>query len=500
MALLLIVTNCYAFAADELTVIDIKRISHPAYRAGQQWFSVRYPWNRDDTRIMMYESRVTHPNYGTTGRGLVWGFVSELKNWATLPESQQLAAYETAAKPLPDSAHITRPTAADWSIFPGEENIIYAVYYKQSSPEKLKKINVDTNVITDVVTLGNNFRGAVIYGWTSNNTLIITTLSDKYDEVVEVDVQNKIIVNNFNTKQSVCSTEGRRWPYISHGHSARSLDRQWIISYYSGGGDSITDPWGDTKRPLYYTLKNLNSCVSFDLRTYGERDFGYASWHASNEWLIAPDYGSGMHGSPSPNIDDYGIWQVWLGNESDYHDGRYGGTDNGREGELKRKLLFYSSTAQSWREGATWDTGNLNWHAHPFPNIRKDGRQILFGSTDGKYSWEDYQKKGVTPWGYEGFFLADLDNCREVANPPVVIPGDPTEYYSLQAAYNAAGDGDTILMRAGLFTEDLYMNRPISVTIEGGYNCDYSAVIGKTTLNGDMTINDGTVTIYNSML
>ncbi len=40
-------------------------------------------------------------------------------------------------------------------------------------------------------------------------------------------------------------------------------------------------------------------------------------------------------------------------------------------------------------------------------------------------------------------------------------------------------------------------NQNKSVTMEGGYNCDYTVQTGNTTLNGTMTTSDGTLTIGN---
>ncbi len=84
---------------------------------------------------------------------------------------------------------------------------------------------------------------------------------------------------------------------------------------------------------------------------------------------------------------------------------------------------------------------------------------------------------------------------------PARISGATPVYYSaLQAAYDAAVDGDTIQSQAVIFTEDLNINSSISVTFEGGYDCDYTAVTGETTINGTMTISDGTVTIWDFIL
>ncbi len=80
---------------------------------------------------------------------------------------------------------------------------------------------------------------------------------------------------------------------------------------------------------------------------------------------------------------------------------------------------------------------------------------------------------------------------------PVKIIGDPTDYYSLQTAYDAAVDNDTIQSQAQVFTGNLDIDdiSDKSVTIEGGYDCTYSAITGNTTQNGNMTISNGTLTI-----
>ncbi|HDH05346.1 MAG TPA: PKD domain-containing protein [Nitrospirae bacterium] len=81
---------------------------------------------------------------------------------------------------------------------------------------------------------------------------------------------------------------------------------------------------------------------------------------------------------------------------------------------------------------------------------------------------------------------------------PVRIAGTTPVYYSiLQDAYNAAVDGDVIQSRNASFTEDIDFNRGISVSLEGGYDCNYSTITGKTTLNGNMTINDKALSIKN---
>ena len=76
----------------------------------------------------------------------------------------------------------------------------------------------------------------------------------------------------------------------------------------------------------------------------------------------------------------------------------------------------------------------------------------------------------------------------------------PAYYSTLQAAYDAALDGDIIQSQDVTLTETLNTNLNKTVTFDGGYNCDYTAVTGKTTLNGTLTISEGTVTVENFVL
>ncbi len=93
---------------------------------------------------------------------------------------------------------------------------------------------------------------------------------------------------------------------------------------------------------------------------------------------------------------------------------------------------------------------------------------------------------------------ATFDVC---SNPPVKITGRIPVYYStLQAAYDAAVDGDIIQSQAARFIEDFNINRDISVTLGGGYDCSYTTNIGNTIINGNMAISDGTATIKNFRL
>jgi hypothetical protein len=94
---------------------------------------------------------------------------------------------------------------------------------------------------------------------------------------------------------------------------------------------------------------------------------------------------------------------------------------------------------------------------------------------------------------------AVFDSCQY----PVKIIGGTTEYFStLQEAYDYSADSDTIQSQDTLLTGNVHFDRNIIVTIQGGYNCDYSAVTGVTTIETvapafNMTIDFGSVSIEN---
>lgn len=70
-------------------------------------------------------------------------------------------------------------------------------------------------------------------------------------------------------------------------------------------------------------------------------------------------------------------------------------------------------------------------------------------------------------------------------------------YAAPQAAYNAAAAGDVIQARGVDFTENLNLNRNISVFLKGGYDSAFSANSGLTVLQGILTIGTGALTVDN---
>ncbi|MDK9717721.1 MAG: hypothetical protein OEL57_07410 [Trichlorobacter sp.] len=66
-------------------------------------------------------------------------------------------------------------------------------------------------------------------------------------------------------------------------------------------------------------------------------------------------------------------------------------------------------------------------------------------------------------------------------------------YSSIQAAYNVIADSSIIKLWATTYTESLTCNRPITTTLQGGYDSGYTSIVGEPILNGELTISDGTI-------
>jgi hypothetical protein len=140
-------------------------------------------------------------------------------------------------------------------------------------------------------------------------------------------------------------------------------------------------------------------------------------------------------------------------------------------------------------------TGQSTWH----PDTDGDG----YGSTSVSVS------SCIQSAGY----ISDNNDCDDSDvyiypnGPEVRIIDTPTSYYwiyELQTAYNDAQDLETIQGKAATYTGNLAINQNKTVTIEGGYtgtnNCGFTSLTGKTTVNGNVTISNGTVKILSGTL
>jgi hypothetical protein len=73
--------------------------------------------------------------------------------------------------------------------------------------------------------------------------------------------------------------------------------------------------------------------------------------------------------------------------------------------------------------------------------------------------------------------------------------GTQTFYSSIQSAYDAAAEGAIIKLWATSYSESLTCSRPVTVTLQGGYNSGYTAIIGDPVLTGVLSIAGGTAIV-----
>jgi PKD repeat protein len=85
-------------------------------------------------------------------------------------------------------------------------------------------------------------------------------------------------------------------------------------------------------------------------------------------------------------------------------------------------------------------------------------------------------------------------NASACANQPARIAGSGSLFPNIQSACDNAGD-DTIEAQALDFTGGLTLINSASVTLKGGFLCDYSANPMLSTINGPLTISGGPVSI-----
>jgi hypothetical protein len=74
---------------------------------------------------------------------------------------------------------------------------------------------------------------------------------------------------------------------------------------------------------------------------------------------------------------------------------------------------------------------------------------------------------------------------------------DSTGYSTISSAYKAAATAQIIKAYAQDFTEDLNLTDNISITLRGGYSCDFFSQEGYTNVIGNVLIRNGTVVLDN---
>jgi hypothetical protein len=153
-------------------------------------------------------------------------------------------------------------------------------------------------------------------------------------------------------------------------------------------------------------------------------------------------------------------------------------------GSDKEWSMTVSSTLISANFTITWNLAS----------IPQDYSIVLIDDSNGQQT----DMRSVSSYN---FLYTDIHPFRVIVNEscsglPVRIAGTtPVSYTSLQNAYNAAVNDNEIQIQNMVLTENVNMSDNKTVTIKGGYDCNYSARSGSTTINGTLTISNGSVSI-----
>ena len=84
---------------------------------------------------------------------------------------------------------------------------------------------------------------------------------------------------------------------------------------------------------------------------------------------------------------------------------------------------------------------------------------------------------------------------------PARLTGATTvNYVSLQSAYNAAANGNTVQGSMYDHFESLLLDRNVAVSLDGGYTCDYASKSGNVMIRGNMIITNGSVTLNGNVI
>jgi hypothetical protein len=146
------------------------------------------------------------------------------------------------------------------------------------------------------------------------------------------------------------------------------------------------------------------------------------------------------------------------------------------------------------------DVQNIGTHEHGHSLCLVD----LYAGTDSTktmygYGYEDETQKRT-------LHQDDVDGVNHLyCGDPVNVVGG-TSYSSLQAAYDAAGNGDTIEIHSVVRNEDIFIDMSKEVTMEAGHDCDFFSANGEAQINsleitnGTLTINDGTMLVEEIVL
>ena len=135
----------------------------------------------------------------------------------------------------------------------------------------------------------------------------------------------------------------------------------------------------------------------------------------------------------------------------------------------------------------------------PFPA----GTMLLLWATPSSlYRFDGWSGGGCSGTGYCDVTLdADTVIAATFTPIPLVQRSDTLDtFLSLQEAYAAVANGHSLKARNETLPGNFYLNRNVTVTLQGGFNGDFATVSGKTVLKGVLKLRSGRLNVKNVMV
>jgi photosystem II stability/assembly factor-like uncharacterized protein len=306
------------------------------------------------------------------------------------------------------------------------------------------------------------------------------------------------------------SDNGVTWTLRSTGQIDPVYDDLFGVTYGNGmfvivGGNGTIRTsadngvtWADPFWPYSSLTDNWLYGAVYDNSTFA----GVGAYGTS---LYSPD---GASWSPGNSGTGLHLMGVAYGNSTFVAVGENGAVLTSLNGVNWSELDEENKVTDEWLRGIKYDNGTfvavgdygtiitspdgINWTSRN-SGITYDLQAVAYGNAFAAVG-------GYGAILLDGDSLPDLNGDSQ-PDPVRVWRGYAASYASsVQSAYASATDGDAIQTTALEFNENLTLDAPISVTLEGGYNSTFSDNPSYTTINGTLTISGGSVTIENIVI
>jgi len=197
----------------------------------------------------------------------------------------------------------------------------------------------------------------------------------------------------------------------------------------------------------------------------------------------------GNYGGSLPSISGDGRYVAFGSGSSNLAPGDNNGASDVFIHDRQTGQTSLASVNSSGNQGSGVNTYSRS------PFISSDGSYVAFMSAailcpDDTNDEEDVFVRGPL-----------VETGNECPSDPVML-GTSSYFTSIQGAYNfiSTGGADTISLYGGDFAEDLVFDRDVTVTMNGGYDCDYNQPPFSFSTIDSMIISNGTVTIANIVI